>query len=66
MKDIGYGKDYAYAHEFPYSTTAMETFPDKLKGRKYYEPGNLGMEKDIKKRIEWWNSLKEKIKREKS
>jgi putative ATPase len=44
----------------------METFPDKLKGRKYYEPGNLGMEKDIKKRIEWWNSLKEKIKREKS
>lgn len=66
MKDIGYGKDYAYAHKFPYSTTAMETFPDKLKGRKYYEPGNLGMEKDIKKRIEWWNSLKEKIKREKS
>ncbi len=66
MKDIGYGKDYAYAHEFPYSTTDMETFPDKLKGRKYYEPGNLGLEKDIKKRIEWWNSLKEKIKREKS
>jgi putative ATPase len=66
MKDIGYGQGYAYAHEFPYSTTDMETFPDKLKGRKYYEPGNLGMEKDIKKRIEWWNSLKEKIKREKS
>lgn len=66
MKDAGYGKDYAYAHEFPYSTTDMETFPDKLKGRKYYEPGNLGMEKDIKKRIEWWNSIKEKIKREKS
>jgi putative ATPase len=66
MKNIGYGQGYAYAHEFPYSTTDMETFPDKLKGRKYYEPGNLGMEKDIKKRIEWWNSLKEKIKREKS
>jgi putative ATPase len=66
MKDVGYGKDYAYAHEFPYLTTDMETFPDKLKGKKYYEPGNLGMEKDIKKRIEWWNSLKEKIKREKS
>ena len=65
MKDIGYGKDYAYAHNFPYSTTDMETFPEKLKGRKYYEPGNLGMEKDIKKRIEWWDSLKEKIKSEK-
>jgi len=66
MKDVGYGKDYAYAHEFPYSTTDMETFPDKLKGRKYYEPGSLGLEKDIKKRIDWWNSIKEKIKREKS
>jgi len=65
MKDIGYGKDYAYAHDFPYSTTDMETFPEKLKGRKYYKPGNLGLEKDIKKRIEWWNSLKDKIKREK-
>lgn len=65
MKDMGYGKDYAYAHNFPYSTTDMETFPEKLKGRKYYEPGNLGMEKDIKKRIEWWDSLKEKIKSEK-
>ena len=66
MKDIGYGRDYAYAHEFPYSTTDMETFPDRLKDRKYYEPGSLGLEKEIKKRIDWWNSLKEKIKLEKS
>ncbi len=66
MKDIGYGKDYAYAHEFPYSTTDMETFPDRLKDRRYYEPGSLGLEKEIKKRIDWWNSLKEKIKLEKS
>jgi len=62
MKEIGYGKDYAYAHDFPYSTTDMETFPKKLKGRRYYQPGELGLEKEIKKRIEWWNSLKAKIK----
>jgi len=66
MRDVGYGKDYAYAHDFPYSTTDMETFPKRFKGRKYYEPGSLGLEKDIKKRIEWWNSLKEKIKHEKN
>jgi len=66
MKDVGYGKGYAYAHDFSFSTTDMETFPEKLKGTKYYKPGNLGLEKDIKKRIQWWNSLKEKIKAEKS
>jgi putative ATPase len=58
MKEIGYGKDYKYAHDYDYSTTDMETFPKRLKGRKYYEPGNLGLEKEIKKRIDWWDQLK--------
>ncbi|MEA2005052.1 MAG: replication-associated recombination protein A [Acidobacteriota bacterium] len=62
MKKLEYGKDYQYAHDFEWATSDMETFPERLKGRKYYEPGNLGMEKDIKKRIEWWESLKAKIK----
>ena len=64
MKDIGYGKDYTYAHDYEDSTTAMETFPEKFKGRKYYVPGHLGLEKDIKKRIEWWESVKVKQKKD--
>ncbi len=60
MKETGYGEDYQYAHDFKNSTTSMETLPEKLKGRKYYEPGDLGMEKELKKRIEWWNKLKSK------
>jgi len=66
MKEVGYGKDYAYAHDFAHSTTDMETFPEKLKGRKYYEPGDLGLEKDIKKRIDWWNSVKTRIRKQKA
>ncbi len=65
MKDVGYGKGYSYAHDYAFLTTDMETLPERLKGRKYYEPGNLGLEKDIRKRIEWWNSLKEKMKKDK-
>ncbi|MDP2915605.1 MAG: replication-associated recombination protein A [Candidatus Aminicenantes bacterium] len=61
MKEIGYGQGYAYAHDFEFGTTDMETFPEKLKGRRYYEPGVLGFEKDIKKRIDWWESVKAKI-----
>ncbi len=64
-KKVGYGKDYSYAHDFLLSTTEMETFPERLKGRTYYEPGELGLEKDIKKRIDWWKSLKTKIKNNK-
>jgi putative ATPase len=66
MKEIGYGQDYQYAHDHPLSTTDMETFPERLKGRRYYQPGNLGLEKEIKKRIEWWEALKEKIRQEKN
>jgi putative ATPase len=61
MKELGYGKDYQYAHDHAGSTTDMETFPERLKGRKYYEPGSLGFEKEVKKRIDWWEALKAKI-----
>jgi len=64
MKEIGYGQDYQYAHDHPLSTTDMETFPERLKGRRYYQPGNLGFEKEVRKRIEWWEALKEKIRQE--
>ncbi len=61
MKEVGYGEGYQYAHDFSGSTTDMETFPGKLRGRKYYEPGQFGFEKEIRKRIDWWESLKAKI-----
>ena len=64
MKEAGYGGDYAYAHDFAFSTTDMETFPDRLKGRRYYSPGNMGLEKEIKKRIDWWLKVKEKMRAE--
>jgi putative ATPase len=66
MKDIGYGKDYAYAHDFAFSTSDMETFPEKLKGRRYYSPGQLGLEKEIKKRIDWWQQIKERLRAERN
>jgi putative ATPase len=61
MKEIGYGQSYQYAHDNAMETTDMETMPERLKGRKYYEPGELGFEKEIRKRIEWWDALKARI-----
>src|SRR5512136_1807840 len=58
MKDIGYGRDYRYAHDSAWETTDMETLPERLRGRTYYEPGELGFEKEMRKRIEWWAAQK--------
>jgi len=61
MKSIGYGQGYKYAHDYQEITTTMETMPPRLKGAKFYRPGKYGLEKEIKKRMEWWASLKEKL-----
>ncbi len=66
MKNMGYGKGYLYAHDFEQMTTDMETVPEKFRGRKYYKPGALGYEKEIKKRIDWWDDLKKRMRNRKS
>jgi len=63
MKDVGYGQGYAYAHDFEAGTTAMETMPERLRGQRFYEPGAFGFERDIKKRMEWWEGVKAKMRR---
>jgi putative ATPase len=52
MKDIGYGRGYQYAHDFEEQTTAMECLPESLAGRRFYEPKDVGAEKEIKERLE--------------
>ncbi|MGB8958094.1 MAG: replication-associated recombination protein A [Candidatus Aminicenantales bacterium] len=66
MKEIGYGRSYQYAHDSAMETTDMETMPERLKGRTYYEPGELGFEKEMRKRIDWWDALKARIKEDKA
>jgi putative ATPase len=58
MKDLGYGKDYKYAHDYEGAFTPQEYLPDKLKGQLYYYPTDRGYEKEIKKRLEQWRNLK--------
>ena len=52
MKDIKYGKGYKYAHDFPEGHVKQQFLPDKLKGRKYYEPKKIGYERYIKEHLE--------------
>ena len=54
MKDLGYGKDYVYAHEAEDAFVAAENLPEALRGRVYYEPTQRGAEAAIGERLHRW------------
>ncbi len=60
MKEQGYGKGYQYAHDYEDGYAGQECLPDKLAGRKFYEPTGHGYEKSIVERMEWLKSRKGK------
>ncbi len=49
MKDIGYGKDYKYAHQYEDNFTDLEYLPDEISGTTLFEPGENSREREIKK-----------------
>ena len=57
MREMGYGRDYKYAHDFEGHFTPTSNLPDNLKGRRYYLPGDQGHEIDVARRLEeWWGA----------
>ncbi len=62
MRKAGYGKGYMYPHDFPGRVVSQTYFPDVMGKRKYYLPTELGYEKTLAKRIEWWEKRKEQEK----
>lgn len=62
MKDLDYGRDYQYAHDFEDAYVPQEYLPEKLKGQAFYTPTNRGYEKIIRERLDQWRKLREKAK----
>jgi putative ATPase len=60
MKNLGYGKDYKYAHDFAGAYAPQEYLPEKLTGQVYYEPRDRGYEKIIKERLVEWRKLRDR------
>jgi putative ATPase len=48
MKEIGYGKNYKYAHSFEGNFVDMEFLPDKIKGTVFYDPGHNKKEEELR------------------
>jgi len=62
MKNLGYGKDYKYAHNYKDGFVAQDYLPEKLRGQVFYWPSNRGYERIVKERLDKWRQLKEKQK----
>lgn len=52
MKELGYGKNYEYSHDYQGHMTDMPCLPEKLQGRRYYIPSQQGSEIKVARRME--------------
>lgn len=58
MQDLGYGKEYRYAHDEPHAYAAGENyFPEKLGNKRYYEPVERGLEAKIREKLNFLRNL---------
>ena len=58
MKDLGYGKGYEYDHGAPDAFSGQNYFPDGYARQTFYSPAERGFERDLAKRLAYWNKLR--------
>lgn len=58
MKEEGYGADYAYDHDAPDAFSGQNYWPDALGRQLFYDPPERGFEREIRKRLEYWEKLR--------
>ena len=59
MKQLGYGADYVYDHDDPDGLSGQNCFPDGMARQVFYQPVARGYEREIAKRLAYWNRLRE-------
>src|SRR5919112_678269 len=58
MKEEDYGSGYAYDHDEPDAFSGQDYWPEKLGRQRFYDPVDRGFEREIRKRLEWWDKLR--------
>ena len=61
MKDIGYGKGYAYDHEAEHGFSGANYWPDEMQPAQYYRPVERGFEREVLKRLGWWDKKRREL-----
>lgn len=58
MKDLGYGAGYAYDHNAEDGFSGQDYFPENMDRERFYQPVARGFEREISKRLEYWDKLR--------
>ena len=61
MKNMGYGAGYIYEPDTESGFSGQNCFPEKMGRQTFYTPVERGFEREIKKRLDYWNSLRKKL-----
>ena len=64
MKDIGYGAGYAYDHEAEDGFSGADYWPEGMAAQDYYRPVERGFEREVLKRLEWWEKKRRELRGE--
>ncbi|MFJ5369587.1 replication-associated recombination protein A [Bosea sp. CER48] len=59
MREEGYGADYAYDHDQPDAFSGQNYWPDALGRQRFYDPPERGFEREVRKRLEYWERLRQ-------
>jgi putative ATPase len=57
MRELGYGEQYRYAHDFEDAIVEQQHLPDNLVNRTYYQPVERGFEREIRSRLAYWRMV---------
>src|SRR5919109_749928 len=60
MRDLGYGRGYVYDHATEEGFSGQNYFPDGVARRNFYRPGERGFEREVKKRLDYWDKLRQR------
>ncbi|MBT7954815.1 MAG: replication-associated recombination protein A, partial [Rhodospirillaceae bacterium] len=59
MKDLGYGKGYEYDHDADDGFSGQDYFPEEMNRANFYRPEGKGFEKEVVKRLDYWQKLRQ-------
>jgi putative ATPase len=60
MRDLGYGTGYVYDHATEEGFSGQNYFPDTVERRVFYRPSERGFEREVKKRLDYWDKLRQR------
>ncbi len=62
MKDAGYSEGYIYDHDTPEAFSGQDYFPEEMGQKSFYKPPERGFEREIRKRLDYWDKLRKQKK----